>query len=58
MQKEKVEVNDLHSFVLPHVKNWQSPDQVHFNAAGNVKLGERVGAFIRRALEDKAAAPR
>ncbi|MFO7535304.1 MAG: SGNH/GDSL hydrolase family protein [Kiritimatiellia bacterium] len=58
MQKEKVEVNDLYTFVLPNVKSWQSLDQVHFNAAGNIQLGERVGAFIRRALEEKPAAPR
>ena len=52
MKARKIEIDDLYAFTLPHVKEWQNADQVHFNAAGNDKLGERVGSFILRALED------
>lgn len=50
MQAKKVDVNDLYSFVLPHAKEWQAADRVHFNATGNEKLGERVSETILRAL--------
>jgi len=54
MRSRGIAVNDLHAFVLPHAKAWQSPDRVHFNALGNTHLGERVSERIRLALERKA----
>lgn len=53
MQTQGIAMDDLYDFVLPHVKEWQSPDQCHFNAQGNNKLGEQVSARIRRAIQEK-----
>ena len=53
MREHKIAVNDLYAYVLPNVKAWQSGDQVHFNAAGNQKLAERVSASILEALAKK-----
>ena len=53
MKARGVAVNDLYAFVLPHVGEWQAPDQCHFNAAGNEQLGKQVADCIRRALGGK-----
>lgn len=53
MKARGVAVNDLYAFVLPRVKEWQAPDQCHFNAEGNAQLGKRVADCIRRALGGK-----
>ena len=53
MKARGVAVNDLYAFVLPHVGEWQDPDQCHFNAAGNEQLGKKVADCIRRALGGK-----
>src|SRR4051812_25417037 len=35
MKERKIAINDLDTFVLPNAKEWQSGDNVHFNAVGN-----------------------
>ena len=52
---KQVAVNDLYSYSLPHLKEWQLPDQVHFNPLGKKQLAEKVSASILKALgsEDK-----
>ncbi|MCG3147425.1 MAG: hypothetical protein PCFJNLEI_00865 [Verrucomicrobiae bacterium] len=53
MQTNGVVVNDLYDYVLPHVKEWQSPDQAHFNDKGNAELGKRVAQSIQQALPQR-----
>ena len=43
----------LDGFVLPQAKEWQTGDQVHFNALGNQQLGQRVSEKILEALDRK-----
>lgn len=51
MKENGIPVNDLYAFSLPHAAEWQTPDKVHFNAAGNEQLGRRVAASILEALK-------
>lgn len=53
MKSHGITIDDLYEFVLPHVKEWQNPDQCHFNAEGNKQLGKQVAACIRRAIDSK-----
>jgi len=53
MKSRGVAIDDLYEFVLPHVKEWQAPDKVHFNAEGNKQLGRQVADCIQRAIEAK-----
>ena len=53
MRAHKIATDDLYAFVLPHVKEWQEDDQVHFNATGNEKLAARVSESIEHALAGK-----
>jgi len=50
MQAHNVPIDDLYGFTLPHLKEWQTPDQCHFNAQGNQQLGKQVARSIREAL--------
>jgi lysophospholipase L1-like esterase len=50
MRAHRVAVDDLYTFVLPHVREWQDPDQCHFRAIGNQALARQVSACVRRAL--------
>lgn len=50
MRAHQVSVNDLYTFVLPHVREWQDPDQCHFRATGNQALARQVSACVQRAL--------
>ena len=50
MQAHNVAIDDLYGFTLPHLKEWQTPDQCHFNAQGNRELGKQVAISIREAL--------
>lgn len=54
MKSQGIAIDDLYEFVLPHVKEWQSPDQCHFNALGNEQLGKQAATCIQRAIHDKA----
>ncbi len=51
MKRRDIAVNDLYDYVLPHAKEWQSGDKVHFTQAGNGELAKHVGASILKALE-------
>lgn len=53
MRGRGIVINDLYGFVLPNVKEWQTGDQVHFNALGNQQLGQRVSEKILEALDRK-----
>jgi lysophospholipase L1-like esterase len=57
MKTEGIAIDDLYSFVLPQVKEWQTPDQCHFNALGNKHLGKQVSESIRRAIEKNTPSP-
>jgi len=50
MTAHGIAIDDLYAFVLPHVKEWQNQDQVHFNAMGNKQLGKQVAECIQRAI--------
>jgi acyl-CoA thioesterase-1 len=50
MAARGIPVNDLYAYTLPHVREWQLPDRVHFNAEGNQHLAERVGEQIRHGI--------
>ena len=50
MTAHGIAIDDLYAFVLPHVKEWQNPDQVHFNAMGNKQLGQQVAVCIQHAI--------
>ena len=53
MQEQKIPVDDLYAFVLPRIKEWQSADQCHFTALGNVAMGKQVADSIRGVLNPK-----
>ncbi len=54
MKARKIPINDLYTYVLPNVKEWQSGDKVHFNAKGNEQLAKRVSERILETLGRKA----
>ena len=56
MQTCGIAIDDLYTFVLPQVKEWQNPDQCHFNAQGNTHLGKQVAGCIQRAIAQGADA--
>jgi acyl-CoA thioesterase-1 len=53
MEANGVVINDLYAYVLPHAKEWQEADQVHFNATGNAALGKQVARTIEDALKQR-----
>jgi acyl-CoA thioesterase-1 len=57
MEARKIPINDLYSYTLPYVKEWQKPDQVHFNMVGNDRLADRVCENILRELQSGSAIP-
>lgn len=50
MAKNKIRVNDLHAYCLPHLTEWQLPKNVHFNAKGSQALAKEVAAVITQEL--------
>lgn len=50
MKSNGIAMDDLNAFVLPHLKEWQRPDQCHFNTQGNEQLGKQVTECIQRAI--------
>lgn len=55
MKKHGVPVNDLFSFITPHLGETQNPADVHFNAGGYDLLGSKVAETIREVVESAAA---
>lgn len=51
MKENGIQIDDLAGFVAPHLAQWLSGDQVHFNALGSKNLGEQVGKTILDALQ-------
>lgn len=52
MSKYQVPINDLHSWILPKMDNYQkAPGDVHFTEEGYRYLARRVGQMIVQALE-------
>jgi acyl-CoA thioesterase-1 len=54
MYHKQIQVNDLYSYSLPHLNQWQGPDRVHFNPLGNKQLAKQVSAEILKALGSEA----
>ncbi|MDA3923768.1 MAG: SGNH/GDSL hydrolase family protein [Kiritimatiellae bacterium] len=52
---KQIPVNDLYGYSLPYLKEWQLPDQVHFNSLGKKRLAKKVSSAILKELgsEDK-----
>ncbi|WP_372796824.1 GDSL-type esterase/lipase family protein [Pontiella sp.] len=53
MEENQIRVNDLHAYCLPHLAEWQQPQNVHFNPEGSQALAERVAAVILEELNKK-----
>ena len=51
MKKHQVEINDLHSFVLPRMAEIQKPNNVHFTEEGSKVLAEEVARHILKSLK-------
>lgn len=54
MYYKQVQVDDLYSYSLPHLKEWQLTDQVHFNPLGKEMLARKVSAEILKAFGSEA----
>ncbi len=50
MAKEGVAVDDLFTFIMPHLAQVQNPKDVHFTGEGYELLGKQVAAAIEQAL--------
>ncbi|RBP47922.1 lysophospholipase L1-like esterase [Roseimicrobium gellanilyticum] len=50
MQDEGVVVDDLNAWITPDLAKLQNPKDVHYNAAGSDRLGEKVAEEITKAL--------
>ncbi len=55
MYYKQVQIDDLYSYSLPNLQQWQIADQVHFNQLGKKQLAKQVSQEILKALgsEDK-----
>ena len=51
MKANGVAVNDLYSFALQHLGQWQLPVNVHFTDAGSAALGKEVARVILEQLK-------
>ena len=50
MAKSDVAINDLFTFITPHLAKVQNPKDVHFNNDGYELLGKQVASAIEQAL--------
>ncbi|MGJ8654829.1 MAG: SGNH/GDSL hydrolase family protein [Akkermansiaceae bacterium] len=53
MEKNKIQVNDLYAYTLPHLAKWQLPKNVHFKGEGSMELAKKVAAVIGEKLDKK-----
>jgi lysophospholipase L1-like esterase len=53
MERHGVAVDDLFTFVTPHLATVQNPNDVHFTGAGYELLGKQVAASIEASLKAK-----
>lgn len=51
IKERGIATNDLYQLVLPHAKEWQGADQIHFGPKGNEEMARRVSESILKALE-------
>ena len=51
MQAHHIAINDLYTFVLPHVKTWQNADGCHYLTVGSTELGKHVAAAIQQTFQ-------
>ena len=59
MDAHGIAINDLHAHILPKAEEfYTAKGNVHFNAAGNQYLAEKVAAGILEALGQKPPAPK
>tara|TARA_R110002095_G_scaffold127887_4_gene110827 strand:+ start:1983 stop:2840 length:858 start_codon:yes stop_codon:yes gene_type:complete len=54
MNKNGVEIDDLFTFITPHLSETQNPKDVHFNGKGYEMLGQQVAKHISGTLEKNA----
>ncbi|QDU48555.1 SGNH/GDSL hydrolase family protein [Gimesia panareensis] len=52
MERNGVEIDDLFTFITPHLAEVQNPKDVHFNGKGYDLLGKQVAEYIAGALQD------
>lgn len=52
MNKNGIQINNLHAFVVPRMSEIQKPHNVHFTEAGSKALAEKVADRIKEALEE------
>ncbi|QDT25611.1 hypothetical protein Enr10x_09080 [Gimesia panareensis] len=52
MKRNGVEIDDLFTFITPHLAEVQNPKDVHFNGKGYDLLGKQVAEYIAGALQE------
>lgn len=50
MQKHGIAINNLYTFIVPHLVSLQNPKDVHFSNDGYTKLAEQVTAAITKVI--------
>ncbi|QDU01148.1 hypothetical protein V6x_08270 [Gimesia chilikensis] len=53
MERNGVEIDDLFTFITPHLSEVQNPKDVHFNGKGYDLLGNQVAEYIEGALQEE-----
>ncbi|MEQ8855345.1 SGNH/GDSL hydrolase family protein [Gimesia sp.] len=53
MERNGVEIDDLFTFITPHLAEVQNPKDVHFNGKGYDLLGKQVAKYIEGALQEE-----
>ena len=53
MQANGVEIDDLYTFILPHLSETQNSKDVHFNSKGYNMLGQQVAKHLAGTLEKR-----
>lgn len=53
MERNGVEIDDLFTFITPHLAEVQNPKDVHFNGKGYDLLGKQVAEYIEGALQEE-----
>ncbi len=51
MHRNKIDINDLYSFLLPRMEELMPPRNVHLTPAGSLELAKHVVEHIERALD-------
>ncbi|QDT83191.1 SGNH/GDSL hydrolase family protein [Gimesia chilikensis] len=53
MERNGVEIDDLFTFITPHLSEVQNPKDVHFNGKGYDLLGKQVAEYIEGVLQEE-----